>query len=73
MFLLQLIIRVFRNRVFHHEPISWNLNKLEETHKTIIEVMSWLNKDLPEIVEKYDRVPSLIVKIKKEIIFVLNS
>ena len=25
-------IRDFRNRVFHHEPISWNLERLEETH-----------------------------------------
>ncbi len=39
-------IREFRNRVFHHEPISWNLEKLWETHTRIVTVMSWINKDL---------------------------
>jgi len=50
-------IRDFRNRIFHHEPISWNLNKLEETHARIFEVISWLNKDLPIIAKELDRVP----------------
>lgn len=60
-------IRSFRNRVFHHEPISWNLDKLEEMHNTILEVMKWLNIDLPDIAKRYDRVSSLIEKFKKEI------
>jgi len=57
-------IRDFRNRVFHHEPISWNLNRLEETHTRILTVMSWINKDLPEIAKKIDRVPKVIITVK---------
>lgn len=60
-------IRNFRNRVFHHEPISWNLYKLEEIHNTILEVMKWLNKDLPKIAKEFDRVPELIKKARKEL------
>src|SRR5690606_6041710 len=58
-------IRDFRNRVFHHEPISWNLERLEETHTRILTVMSWINKDLPEIAQKIDRVPEVIIAIKE--------
>ena len=39
-------IRAFRNRVFHHEPIAWNLTKLNELHQEILTVLKWLNKDL---------------------------
>lgn len=60
-------IRNFRNRVFHHEPISWNLYKLEEIHNTILEVMKWLNKDLPKIAKEFDRVSELIKKARKEL------
>jgi len=58
-------IRNFRNRVFHHEPISWNLKKLEEMHNTIFMVMTWLNKDLPKIAAEFDRVDEVIQKAKK--------
>ncbi len=57
-------IRDFRNRVFHHEPISWNLDRLEETHKRILIVMGWINKDLPKVAEKIDRVTEVILKVK---------
>ena len=53
-------IRDFRNRVFHHEPISWNLVRLAETHERIIKIMGWLNEDLPMIAKEIDRVPQVI-------------
>lgn len=58
-------IRDFRNRVFHHEPISWNLNKLEETHQRIIMVMSWINEDLPDIANEIDRVPAVLNSVRE--------
>lgn len=58
-------IRDFRNRVFHHEPISWNLDRLEETHSSILKVMSWINKDLPNLAYKIDRVPEVINNVKE--------
>lgn len=60
-------IRNFRNRVFHHEPISWNLDKLKEIHNVILEVMHWLNADLPAILNNYDRIPELLKKAKGKI------
>lgn len=58
-------IRDFRNRVFHHEPISWRLDKLEETHDRIIMVMGWINKDLPELAKSIDRVPNVLEKARQ--------
>lgn len=60
-------IRAFRNRVFHHEPIAWNLTKLNELHQEILTVMTWLNKDLHLIISKIDRVQATLAATKKEI------
>lgn len=60
-------IRDFRNRVFHHEPIAWKLDRLDETHRRIILVMSWLNKDLPLIANQFDRVPKVILEARRHL------
>jgi len=59
-------IRNFRNRVFHYEPISWNLDNLKEVHNTILKVLHWLNCDLPQIANKYDRIPELLENAKNK-------
>ena len=45
-------IRDFRNRVYHNEPISWWLDKVEETRLKIITVLGWLNDELPDYAKK---------------------
>ena len=57
-------IRNFRNRVFHHEPIAWNFENLEKIHFDLLEVMFWLNTDLPNIAKRHDRIPQLLQKAK---------
>ncbi|GAB1417102.1 hypothetical protein MASR2M117_25080 [Paludibacter sp.] len=39
-------LRKLRNRIFHHEAVTWNLNVLQEYEKEILEALNWLNKDL---------------------------
>jgi hypothetical protein len=39
-------IRKLRNRIFHHESISWNLDAVSEYKKEMIEGINWLDKDL---------------------------
>lgn len=39
-------IRKLRNRIFHHEPITWNLKVLNDYNEQIIEGIRWLDKDL---------------------------
>ena len=48
-------IRDFRNRVYHNEPISWRLDRLEEIHDRILVVLGWLNNELPDYASNITR------------------
>lgn len=60
-------IRNFRNRIFHHEPISWKLEELTKMHNDILMVMGWLNKDLPTIAQKNNTVLTTIEKVNMQL------
>ncbi len=59
--------RIFRNRVFHHESICWNLNRVEEIHKEMIVVMGWMNKDVPEWLRLTDRFETVSSNIRDKL------
>ncbi len=61
-------IRLFRNRVYHNEPILWNTQYLFAIHSTIIETMSWLNKGLPEFVKEFDNFENVFNETKSTFI-----
>ncbi|GHU69481.1 hypothetical protein FACS189413_08470 [Bacteroidia bacterium] len=46
--------RTFRNRIFHHEPISWNMERVKQIHTEMLTVMAWMNKDIPVWLESFD-------------------
>jgi hypothetical protein len=46
-------IRLFRNRIFHYEPI-FNYPNLEQIHDDIIEVLGWINKDMQKLSVIFD-------------------
>ena len=48
--------RAFRNRVFHHESICWNMERIAQIHDELYKVMGWINKDLPAWVSTMDHV-----------------
>ena len=48
--------RAFRNRVFHHESICWNIERITQIHDDIYKLMSWINEDLPSWASSIDRV-----------------
>jgi hypothetical protein len=52
--------RTFRNRIFHHEPISWNLE--------MITVMAWINKDIPVWFAPFDRFDDVCNSVEKRLI-----
>lgn len=58
--------RTFRNRVFHHEPICWNLEKIMEIHAEMILVMGWINSDIPTWIYSFDKVNAVVNKIETE-------
>lgn len=57
--------RAFRNRVFHHEPICWNLEVVMGIHNEMIQMMGWINKDIPAWVLTFDRVSEVVESIRK--------
>lgn len=61
------LIRKFRNRIFHHESISWNLIALDTYKNDIIEVISWLNQDLIEWLGDLNHVEKVIFQEKNKI------
>jgi len=44
-------IRNFRNRISHYEPISWNVEAMNNNYKNIYIVMNWFNNEYAEWVK----------------------
>jgi hypothetical protein len=59
--------RTFRNRIFHHEPISWNLERLRQIHVEMLTVMMWINKDIPAWLAPFDRFDSVCNSIEQRL------
>ncbi len=59
--------RTFRNRVFHNESICWNKPYIENMHNNIIEVLSWINKDIPAWLTKFDTVEDVLNKVAEKL------
>ena len=59
--------RALRNRIFHNEPISWNLTNLVHIHNEMITVMEWINRDIPVWIEHFDRFETVFKKANIEL------
>jgi hypothetical protein len=57
-------IRKLRNRIFHHEPISWNTKVLNNYRKEMIEGIDWLDKELVEWCNDLIHIAKIIEKRK---------
>lgn len=60
-------IRKLRNRIFHHEAISWNLNVLQTYKTEIIEGINWLDMDLIDWTAELNTIDKTIEKYRKTI------
>jgi len=58
------MFRHFRNRIFHNEPIYWNLNRIIEIHSEMLKVIGWMDKDLPQWVRDQERFENVCDEIK---------
>jgi len=48
-------LRKLRNRVFHHESICWDLDYMEDVHGKLVQVLGWMNADMPAWLAQVDR------------------
>lgn len=53
-------IRKLRNRIFHHEAISWNLQVLNCYKIELLEGISWLDKDMMNWVDELNHINEVI-------------
>lgn len=60
-------VRKLRNRIFHHEAITWNLDVVQEYKKEILEALDWLNKDLVHWLGGLNHLDSVIEANRKHI------
>lgn len=58
--------RTFRNRIFHNESICWNISRVEKIHSDIIEVIGWINKDIPDWLKRIDRFNLVCAEIRND-------
>ncbi|WP_289067288.1 hypothetical protein [uncultured Alistipes sp.] len=59
--------RAFRNRVFHNEPICWNKDYIENIHQDILEVLGWINKEIPGWLAEFDTVNDVLKQISEKL------
>jgi len=60
-------IRKLRNRIFHHEAITWNLDVIESYKNEIIEGIAWLNNDLLNWISELNHINEVIEKNRSNI------
>ena len=53
-------VRVLRNRVYHNEPIGWQLPALQAQHQQILQLIGWLAPQLLQWLEPLDRFPQVL-------------
>ncbi len=59
--------RTFRNRIFHHEPISWNIEKIKQIHVEMTTVLTWMNIDIAAWFTTFDRFNNVCEYIEKKL------
>lgn len=57
-------IRTLRNRIYHYEPIFRNLQDINEIHAEMITFLTWLDKDLPNLISDINRFDEVLKKAK---------
>jgi len=58
--------RTFRNRIFHHEPICWNVERLRQIHAEMLMVIEWINKDIYLWLASFDRFNGVCYNVEKK-------
>jgi len=57
-------IRTLRNRIYHYEPIFGNLQDIEQQYNEMLTFLTWLDNDLPKLLNDIDRFNDILKKAK---------
>lgn len=58
-------LRKLRNRVFHHESICWDLDYISGIHSRLVQVLGWMNQDMPGWLEGVDNFNKVVDSIRR--------
>ena len=61
------IRRTLRNRIYHNEPISFNLTALETHHKNILQLLEWMGTDLLTYNNTKDRFTATLLQVNTQL------
>lgn len=56
-------MRQFRNRVFHNEPICWNIDAVRQIHDEMVLLLGWMNEDVPRWLSMSDRFDDVVASV----------
>jgi len=59
--------RTVRNRIFHHEPICWDMVRTKQIHTEILTVLQWMNMDIAIWFATFDRFDNVSNNIEKKL------
>lgn len=48
-------VRTFRNRIYHYEPIIWDIREIVNKRKDIYEIMGWIEPETEKWAKSIDR------------------
>ncbi len=57
-------IRNFRNRIFHHEPVTWNINVINLYKNELLEAIYWIDNDVVEWMGELNKMDLILEKNK---------
>lgn len=60
------VFRRLRNRIFHNEPICWNLSRVEAIHSDMLRTIGWMNRALPDWVREQERFDVVCAEIRQK-------
>lgn len=52
-------VRQLRNRVYHHEPVAWQLPQLRQHYEQVSTLIGWLDPQLLTFLQPIDRFPTV--------------
>lgn len=59
------VFSTIRNRIDHNEAICWNLSEVEIIHDEMLNVMGWMNKDVPVWLGQFERFSQVCKNIRE--------
>jgi len=64
---LNLVRKEVRNRIYHYEPIIWNLEELQNYHRTIYLLLDWMDPKISNWLTDFDRFPNVLVETQNQL------